>query len=143
MEYFTRNAYESSKTTKGRRHWEQLEKDYDAHLRSIHPTLGDGWRQLSILDLEGQRLLSAERTSFDQVVLELGSSVLVFHGVRIVRLPEPSSSDNGSEWIRHEIHQAEDDLFQLKVLLADGEVRVTADSLEIQRSAPSSRRIAA
>lgn len=143
MEYFTRTAFEASNTQKGRRKWDQIGKDYDAHLRSIHPNLREGWRQISIDDLEGQTVASAERPSFDQVVIEVGSRVLVFNGVRLARLPEHQALGNGSEWIRHEIHLAEDDLFQLKVLLSDGEIRVTAECLEIQRAASSSRRMAA
>ncbi|MBI1842908.1 MAG: hypothetical protein HYR88_18870 [Verrucomicrobia bacterium] len=129
MEYFTRKAYEATQAPKGRKAWHQLEKQYTTHLRSINPLLKDGWRSVATQDLSDEVLQVAERPAFDQVILELESHVLILRGVRQARLPEPTVEP--PSWICHEIHVVDDDTVELKVLLSEGEIRVTAEEARI------------
>ena len=137
MEYFTRAAYESTDSPKGRRQWHQLEKDYAVHLRSINPQLRDGWRQLTREDFEDEFIRAIDRPSFDQLVLELDSRVFVFRGVHSVRLPDFDLSSDEIAWICHEVHCVEDGIFELKVLLSEGEFRVACEEVRIYQSEES------
>ncbi len=140
MEYFTRKAYETSQTAKGRKEWHLREKHYAAHLRSINPQLKGGWRQLATDHFEDEELRVVERPAYDQVILELDSHVFIFRGVKQVRMPEPSTKS--TQWIRHEVHVVDDGTLELKVLLTDGEIRIAAEEAKVYRSEVSRHRVA-
>ncbi|HAM71732.1 MAG TPA: hypothetical protein DCM86_08830 [Verrucomicrobiales bacterium] len=141
MEYFTRKAYETAQTPKGRKQWQQVEKQYATHLRSINPHLKDAWRQLATDDFSGEAVRVVERPAFDQVILELKDHMLIFRGVRQARLPEVTGS--GVTWVCHEVHVAGSGLLEVKALLSEGEFRVTAEEVRIYRADASSSRAAA
>lgn len=141
MEYFNRKAYEAARTPKGRKQWNQLEKEYAAHLRSINPSLKDGWRQLSSEDFSDEAVRVVERPAFDQVIVELERHVFIFRGVRQARLPE--EGETSLTWLCHEVHVVSEGVLELKALLSTGEVRITAEEVRVYRSEASSSRAVA
>ncbi|MBM3845417.1 MAG: hypothetical protein FJ405_03905 [Verrucomicrobia bacterium] len=143
MEYFTRAAYESTDSQKGRRQWNQLEKDYAAHLRSITPLFKNGWRYLARESFEDEFIRGIERPSFDQLAVELGDRILVFNGIRSVRLPDADPTAEDLAWLCHEIHMVEEGVFELKVLLAEGEFRVACEEIEVRTTDETDDRLAA
>lgn len=141
MEYFTRKAYDAAQTPKGRKPWQQLEKDYAAHLRSINPELNDCWRQIATEDYSGEPLRVIERPAFDQVIVELMEHVFIFRGVQQARLADLAGGE--VLWLMHEIHTPGDGMIELKVLLSDGELRITAEDVRVYHADASQGRIAA
>ncbi len=140
MEYFTRKAYEASKTPKGQKEWQLREKHYAVHLRSINPQLRDGWRQLATESFEDQELRVVERPAYDQVIVEIEKNVFIFRGVKQIRFPEPSAKL--ASWIRHEVHVVDDGTLELKVLLSEGEIRIAAQEAKVYRAEVSRYRAA-
>ena len=141
MEYFTRKAYDAAQTPKGRKAWQQLEKEYAAHLRSINPELKDGWRQVATEDYSDEPLKVVERPAFDSVILELREHVFIFRGVQQARLTELAGGE--VLWIRHEVHVSEDGSIELQALLSDGELRITADDVRVYHADAAQGRAAA
>ena len=141
MEYFTRKAHEAAQTPKGRKQWQQVEKQYATHLRSINPELKEGWRQLATDDFAGEAVRLIERPAFDQVIIELKEHMLIFRGVRQARLPE-ATSDIGT-WLCHEVYVSAAGVLEVKALLSEGELRVTAEDVRIYRADVSASRVAA
>ena len=66
------------------------------------------------------------------MTLELENHVIVFRGVRQARLPERTGE--AVSWVSHEVHIGEEDAVELKVLLSEGEIRITADEVNIYNS---------
>ena len=132
MEYLTRKAHSAAQSPNGRKAWHHLQKQYAAHLRSINTSLKDGWRSLAGQDFTDAVLRVAERPAFDQVIVEVGGHVMILRGVRQARLPETTAEQ--PSWIAHEVHVSDDDTFELKVLLSEGEIRVTAEEVGIYRA---------
>lgn len=141
MEYFSRKAYEASQTPKGKKQWQQLEKQYAAHLRSINPQLTGGWRQVASEDFSGQTVRVVERPAFDQVILELSEHVFIFRGVNQARLEEGNQPE--ITWVCHEVHVIEDGTLELQVLMSEGELRVIAEEVRVYRSDSSAQSRAA
>ncbi|MBL9166736.1 MAG: hypothetical protein JNN07_03275 [Verrucomicrobiales bacterium] len=141
MEYFNRKAYEAARNPKGRKQWTQIEKEYAAHLRSINPSLRDGWRQLSTEDFSDEAVRVVERPAFDQVIVELERHVFIFRGVRQARLPEEGAT--ALSWLCHEVHVVSEGVLELKALLSTGEIRITAEEVRVYRSEASSSRAVA
>ena len=132
MEYLTRKAYSAAQSPKGLKAWQHLQKQYATHLKSINPSLKEGWRSLTTQDFTDAVLHVAERPAFDQVIIELGGYVMILRGVEQARLPETTTEE--PTWIAHEVHVVDDDTFELKVLLSEGEIRVTAAEVGIYRA---------
>ena len=141
MEYFNRKAYDAAQTPKGRKAWHQLEKQYATHLRSINPQLTEGWRQLASEDYAGETVRVIEQPAFDQVIVEMQDHMFIFRGVRQTRLPELAAER--VNWLCHEIHVVSDDVLELKALLSEGELRVTAEEVRVYRADASAARAAA
>lgn len=141
MEYFNRKAYEAARNPKGKKQWQSLEKQYAAHLRSINPDLKDGWRQLAVDDFADEGVRVVERPAFDQAIIELEHHVFIFRGVRQARLPEAGT--RGLTWLCHEVHVVAEGVLELKVLLSEGELRLTAEDVRVYRSEASSSRATA
>ena len=128
MEYFTRKACQALNTERGRKQWEQLHRDYQAHFVSIQPELSPAWQQLALEDFHDRVVVSVDRPTRDEVVIELDEATLVFRGVSAASLPAAAVNDL---WLHHEVHLGEESGATLLVLLATDELRISAEEVEI------------
>ena len=128
MEYFTRKACQTLNTERGRKQWEQLHREYQAHFVSIQTELAPPWQQLALDDFHDRVVLSVDRPARDEVVIELDETTLIFRGVSAASLPIAAVNDL---WLHHEVHLGEESGATLLVLLATDELRISAEEVEI------------
>ena len=107
-------------------------------MRSINPSLDGDWRKLASSDLQGAVVGSAIRAEWNEVVIEPDRVTLCFKGVSEASLPKGCGSDT---WLCHELHCSEDSGISLLVLLENTEIRVVAESVDLEGG--NARRLAA